>query len=124
MNAADALKKSGLPALSGMLGPKSAADVESAANELLRCARMTPGGGSQYPRLIPVLVRSMITGSARERDRNIDAGVIDLYLDLNMKGVSLLDFDQAATVTEAGYEAASPQIEAWLKQSKGEGTTV
>ena len=74
--------------------------------------------GKQYPRLIPVLMRSMITGSARERDRNLDAGMIDLYLDLNMKGIGLLDFDAAAKVTKAGYEAAAPRIEAWLQEGE------
>lgn len=59
----------------------------------------------------------MITGSARERDRNIDAGVIDLYLDLDMRGISLLDFDKAAKVAKAGYEAAAPRIEAWLQET-------
>ncbi len=99
------------------LGPRSKTDLgmSVSATEVLR-ARLRRD--EEYPRLVPVVVRSMITGSARERDRNIDAGVIDFYLDLNMKGIGLLDFDQAARVTRAGYEAAAPLVEAWVEQSQ------
>jgi hypothetical protein len=65
----------------------------------------------------------MITASMRERDRNINEGIIDLYLDLDMRGISLLDFDRAAAVIKAGYEAAAPRIETWLqRKDAGENT--
>jgi DNA-directed RNA polymerase subunit beta len=38
------LRANGLPALAGMLGPKSGADVDAAAVELMRVAGLTPGG--------------------------------------------------------------------------------
>ena len=38
------LKADGLPALASMLGPKSAADVDEAACELIRLVGLTPGG--------------------------------------------------------------------------------
>lgn len=78
----------------------------------------------RYPRLIPILLRSMITASMRERDQAIEQGMIDLYLDLDMRGIGLLDFERAGRVVRAGYEAAAPRIEAWLeetgKESSGE----
>ena len=77
----------------------------------------------KYPRLIPVLLRSMITASMRERDRSIKESAVDLYLDLDMRGASLLDFDSSAAVAKAGYEAAAPRIEAWLKDGKPQTTT-
>jgi DNA-directed RNA polymerase subunit beta len=40
----DILRKLGSPALATLLGPKSGADVEGAANELLNLAGLTPGG--------------------------------------------------------------------------------
>ncbi len=40
----EALESSGKPALAGMLGPKGEADVDAAADELLRTAGLTPGG--------------------------------------------------------------------------------
>ena len=44
MDAADRLEELELPALSGMLGKKSEADVDAAASELMRLAGLTPWG--------------------------------------------------------------------------------
>jgi DNA-directed RNA polymerase subunit beta len=44
MDAADRLEEQELPALSGMLGKKSEADVDAAASELMRLAGLTPWG--------------------------------------------------------------------------------
>jgi DNA-directed RNA polymerase subunit beta len=41
---AEALEAAGKPALAGLLGPKGEADVDAAADELLRTAGLTPGG--------------------------------------------------------------------------------
>src|SRR6266516_2234049 len=41
---ADVLEAMGLPALAALLGPKSEADVDQAANELLKAAGLTPTG--------------------------------------------------------------------------------
>jgi len=75
-------------------------------------------GSRKYPRMMPVLLRSMITASTRERDRSVNDGIIDLYLDLDMRGISLLDFDRAAAVSRAGYEASAPRIEEWLRRQE------
>jgi DNA-directed RNA polymerase subunit beta len=44
MDAAERLEEQELPALSGMLGKKSEADVDAAATELMRLAKLTPWG--------------------------------------------------------------------------------
>jgi len=44
MDAADRFEEEELPALAGMLGKKSEADVDAAAAELMRLAGLTPGG--------------------------------------------------------------------------------
>jgi DNA-directed RNA polymerase subunit beta len=41
---AEALEAAGLPALAGLLGPKNEADIDAAADELLRAAGLTPAG--------------------------------------------------------------------------------
>jgi DNA-directed RNA polymerase subunit beta len=43
-SAAEALEEAGKPALAGLLGSKSEADVDAAADELLRAAGLTPAG--------------------------------------------------------------------------------
>jgi predicted acylesterase/phospholipase RssA/CRP-like cAMP-binding protein len=72
------------------------------------------GGRSPYPRLSAVLMRSMITASMRERDSQVQAHLADCYLDLDIRGVSMLDFKDPSGVARRGYEAAMPKLEAWL----------
>jgi hypothetical protein len=59
-------------------------------------------------------MRSMITGSLDHRDAVISQGMADLLLDLDMRGVGLLDFDSVNEVADRGYEAAMPLLEQWL----------
>lgn len=75
-------------------------------------------GRRVYPRISAVLMRSMITASMRERDRQVGAHLADCYLDLDMRGVSMLDFDDPVGVAQRGYEAAMPLLEAWLEASQ------
>jgi predicted acylesterase/phospholipase RssA len=74
---------------------------------------------SPYPKISAVLMRSMITASMRERDRQVLGGLADCYLDLDIRGVSMLDFDDPAGVASRGYEAAMPALEAWLDSPTG-----
>lgn len=70
---------------------------------------------TSYPGIAAILLRSMITASVRSRGRSLDRGDVDLYLDLDLRGISLLDFDNVRPVAQAGYEAAMPRLEAWLE---------
>jgi predicted acylesterase/phospholipase RssA len=71
-------------------------------------------GRSPYPGISAVLMRSMITASMRERDAQVTGGLADCYLDLDIRGVSMLDFTSPAEVAARGYDAAMPILEAWL----------
>lgn len=71
-------------------------------------------GRSPYPSISAVLMRSMITASMRARDDQVLNGLADCYLDLDMRGVSMLEFDKPADVAQRGYEAAFPQLAEWL----------
>ncbi len=72
-------------------------------------------GRTQYPRISAVLMRSMITASMLERDTQVSNGLADHYLDLDMRGVSMLEFDDPSGVAARGYEAAMPVLEGWLE---------
>lgn len=69
---------------------------------------------NEHPGIAAMLMRTMITASVRQRKRSVERGDIDLYLDLDLSGISLLDFDAAHQVAPLGYEAAMPRLEAWL----------
>ncbi|MDH3248660.1 MAG: cyclic nucleotide-binding domain-containing protein [Acidimicrobiia bacterium] len=74
---------------------------------------------NEHHGLATMLLRTMITASVRQRKRSVERGDIDLYLDLDLRGVSLLDFDSAPRVAPLGYEAAMPRLEAWLAERQG-----
>jgi predicted acylesterase/phospholipase RssA/CRP-like cAMP-binding protein len=69
---------------------------------------------SSYPGVGSVLVRTMITGSERRRRAMKADGTADLYLELEMDGIGLLEFDRMNHVMQRGYDAARPQIVQWL----------
>jgi predicted acylesterase/phospholipase RssA/CRP-like cAMP-binding protein len=69
---------------------------------------------SKYPRITAVLMRSMITASMRERDRQVVDNLADFYINLDMRGTSLLDFADPEQVVAKGYDAAMPALEGWL----------
>jgi predicted acylesterase/phospholipase RssA len=71
---------------------------------------------NEHPGIAAMLLRTMITASIRQRKRSVDRGDFDLYLDLDLRGISLLDFGATHQVAPAGYEAAMPRLEAWLAE--------
>jgi hypothetical protein len=68
-----------------------------------------------YPRISAVLMRSMITASMRERNRQLASGLADFYLELDVSGVSMLDFEDPISVSQRGYEAALPALSQWIE---------
>lgn len=68
-----------------------------------------------YPGITAVLMRSLIAGSQRHRDDVVAAGMVDCYLDLDLRGVSMLAFDTVTEVARRGYDAAMPRLERWLE---------
>ena len=76
-------------------------------------------GKASYPGVTAMLMRTMIAGSMREQSRMLGRGDVDLYLDLDLRGVSLLDFERVRPVVQAGYDAAMPKLEAWLEARGG-----
>jgi predicted acylesterase/phospholipase RssA len=74
----------------------------------------------KYPGISAVLMRTMIVGSMQRRDDQVAAGLVDLFLDPDLRGISLLAFGDVEPVAKAGYEAAYPLIEEWLAK-QGEG---
>jgi len=68
-----------------------------------------------YPGISSVLMRSMITASMQERRRQLTTGMADFHLELDVSGVSMLDFGDPHRVAHRGYEAAMPVLTAWLE---------
>lgn len=77
-------------------------------------ARMR-GARRRYPGISTVLLRSMIIASMRQRDIHVSSSLVDCHLNLDMRGVGMLDFDDPATAAQRGYESAMPLLESWLE---------
>ena len=97
-------------------GPRAKGDPGLSVSGWQALRTMASRSTNEHPGLATMLMRTMITASVRQRKRSVDRGDIDLYLDLDLRGVSLLDFDSAMEVAPQGYEAAMPRLEAWLTE--------
>lgn len=97
------------------VGPRAKGDPAMSVSGWQALRAKTGKQKTSYPGIAAILLRSMITASVRSRGRSLDRGDVDLYLDLDLRGISLLDFDNVRPVAQAGYEAAMPRLEAWLE---------
>ncbi len=108
------------------MGPSAGADwgMYLSGWQALRRAVAGRSSGAAFPGVGSVLVRTMITGSEGKRSAIRDDGTADLYLDLEMQGVGLLEFRKLRSVMDRGYTIAKPRLEAWLAEGGGrdEGT--
>lgn len=74
-------------------------------------------GRQPSPPIATVLMRSMLVAAILDRNALIAEGTIDLYLDLDLRGVSLLDFERVTEVARSGHELATPRLEEWLSSA-------
>ena len=95
-------------------GPRAKADFGLSVSGW-QALRASVGRDKRYPGMMAVLMRSMITGSLDQRDAVVASGAIDLLLDLDIRGVGVLDFERVREVAQMGYEQARPRLEAWLE---------
>ncbi len=96
--------------LTPSIGPGATDDFGHSVSGWKALRARAGSGQSQFPGLMSVLVRSLVAGSVRDRDLMVDDGTVDLYLDLDLPGVSLLDFDRVAEIAARGHDAALPRI--------------
>jgi predicted acylesterase/phospholipase RssA/CRP-like cAMP-binding protein len=104
-------------------GPGAKSDFTPAISGWGQLAgRVVPGRRPvKVPGIVVTLLGSTIVSAMRDRNTLVRAGLADLYLDLDLRGHGLLDFDDASAIAETGYEAAKPRIDAWLADRRGGG---
>ncbi|MGI9052414.1 MAG: cyclic nucleotide-binding domain-containing protein [Ilumatobacteraceae bacterium] len=101
--------------LSPPVGPKAREDFGHAVSGWRALQAQLGRGQSKFPGLMSILMRSLVAGSVRDRDRLITDGTVDWYVDLDLRGVGLLDFERVAETANRGYEAALPRLQAMLE---------
>jgi predicted acylesterase/phospholipase RssA/CRP-like cAMP-binding protein len=95
-------------------GPRAKADFGLSVSGW-QALRASVGHSKTYPGVMAVIMRSMITGSMHQRDAVVDSGAIDLLVDMDLRGVGLLDFHRVRDVARLGYEQSMPRLEQWLE---------
>lgn len=102
-------------------GPSAKADLLAVSGWGQLAGKVVPGRrAARVPGMIVTMLGSTVVAAMRDRHRHVADGLADLYLDLDLRGHGLLDFEAVAEIAEAGYEAAMPRIEAWLADPTGE----
>jgi lysophospholipid hydrolase len=69
--------------------------------------------GSAYPGVGTTIVRTMITASEGKRAHWRAHADVDLYLEIDLPGIGLLEFQKMDAVADRGYQIAEPLIAAW-----------
>jgi predicted acylesterase/phospholipase RssA len=79
------------------------------------------------PSVVTTILRSMFVGAEAKVTTLLEAGLPDLYLNINASVVSLLEFDTVERVAQLGYDAAIEPIREWIAAGglgSGNGGTV
>ncbi|HKJ57001.1 MAG TPA: patatin-like phospholipase family protein [Nitriliruptoraceae bacterium] len=75
---------------------------------------LVPGlRNERVPSALKVLVASTVTASSRDSRRHAAAGDVDLYLDLDLPDIGLLDFDDVANIAARGDEVVGDDVARW-----------
>jgi predicted acylesterase/phospholipase RssA len=95
------------------VGPRAKADyglsVSGFAALTAQIRRSSP-----YPSVAAVLLRSMLTGAVLHQQTALRGDAVDLYLQLQLPGVGLLEFERVAEIAAQGYRASIDQIRDWV----------
>ena len=67
------------------------------------------------PPLVATVLRSMVVGADRVRRKMVDEEMADLYLNIDISGVGMLQFDAVDEVAGMGYNQTYPALERWLE---------
>ena len=73
----------------------------------------------RVPSLGSTILASMTIGSAGSLKRMIDDKLADIYLSINVKGVSMLNFKDVERIAEIGYQQSVEPLRQWMKSENG-----
>jgi predicted acylesterase/phospholipase RssA len=79
----------------------------------LRALRRRVRHGRTHPQLATTIMRALTVASDQRRNGGAKSSA-DCHLELDLRGVSMLDFGAVRTVAQRGYDQAMPALESWL----------
>ena len=65
------------------------------------------------PGIATTMMQSMVAGSSLKRQQILEQGLADVYLNINVVGVGMLQFDAQDRAAKMGYEGAIEHLRAW-----------
>ena len=71
----------------------------------------------KVPTITNTILRSTIVASNQQRDTVVRDRLADCYLDLDVRGLALLDFDNLATTARRGYDGSLDRLRTWWEAS-------
>ncbi|MGB6992644.1 MAG: patatin-like phospholipase family protein, partial [Thermoanaerobaculia bacterium] len=87
-----------------------------ALERLLPWRKATP-----IPGISTTILQSMVVGGSQLRKRVLDDGLADLYLNIHVRGVGLLEFEKVEEVARIGYEESIGTLRQWSESGGLEG---
>ncbi|MBN7795015.1 patatin-like phospholipase family protein [Parahaliea mediterranea] len=103
-------------------GPVAAAELKAEVSgwRLLasRLWRRMARGGS--PGIVQTIMDSLMVGSSLNRHRNLERGLADLYLNLHLEGIGILQFEAQDEAAQLGYEGAIERLRQWRARRRNE----
>ncbi len=73
---------------------------------------------AKAPRLAVVIMQSMIVGSTQARDHMLQQELADLYLNIHVPGVGMLQFEAIEKAVQIGYDSAIEPLGNWAASRK------
>ncbi len=73
---------------------------------------------TRAPKLAAVVMQSMIVGSTQARDNMLQQELADLYLNIHVPGVGMLQFEAIEKAAQIGYDNAIEPLRKWAESRK------
>ena len=82
------------------------------ANKLLPWRRATA-----VPGIASTILQATVAGSALKRQQMLEQNLADVYLNINVQGVGMLQFDAQEEAAQLGYDGAIEPLRAWGREN-------
>ena len=71
---------------------------------------------TDMPAIANTLLQATVTGSALKRQQNLDQKLADVYLNIDLTAVGMLQFDAQELAAQLGYEGSIKPLRAWAEK--------
>jgi predicted acylesterase/phospholipase RssA len=98
-------------------GPVAATDFDpEVSGWRLLASRLWRRRGGGSPGIAQTITDALVLASSLKRHQDLERGVADLYLNLHLEGIGILQFDAQQEAAQLGYEGAIGPLREWLAQ--------